>query len=318
MPLSYHDGHVYVWRDGKPRVTETLFAVAYSGGRSTGLYGAGVYAYTSLGTLLSYPSKSMYAINVSNVKFFMPYNLDHLIDFASKLLACFNSKLGRGGIDKKYDDLRWEAFNLGRKISLNDKIYFSTDTIDAAVNKTIESYEKFGWESATQPINAILTSKGYMGVEPDFRSANSNEFGVVIFKEFYERKIGRNLGVENIDFGFEVKRDDEFVKKCIEDEMVNEIVRYYKEVPYTTTYMFKDSIKNSIYFEISRIVKQKKGKDYIDNDDYLNYYESVIWDEEFVKSAVDKALKSCIEKNDEMTCERVKEKEAARYLDPFK
>ena len=190
----------FIYREGKPRLTECQFQ-HLMGRRSSGLYGSGLYAYRSKDIAThrcSHSGTDCYEIDVSKLNFYKPENLDNIIDLSAHMM---------NGIRKYEENVsdEWLEDDIRRIKDLDINLYEVKEAIERANWCRQNINDPFG-KQCTLPINYLLLSKGFDGIEPEGSAANKNQFGVVIFKEIIDNIFDKNHKCleEDIDIGVKI------------------------------------------------------------------------------------------------------------------
>jgi len=191
----------FLFRVGKPRVTETLSK--HFTERGTGQQGTGIYAYGSKSYAIQIAeNRPIYKIDASKVKFFTPRNIipqSFFVD-GQKDFIRLSTVMNAIALAKSFNDKKW----YGRSIEdlMNDAILigshfdFTEKQINEAINKTVKEVKSSDTTKASQPINHLLGVKGYGGVDPGKNLRDDNSVGIVVFRETFGIKSGEEENVK--------------------------------------------------------------------------------------------------------------------------
>jgi hypothetical protein len=201
MPKEYTEhGYPtkYVWRKGKPYITENMNQHVSS--RGSGRYGSGLYAYRTAHRMLGLvkdPQKDWKdehtepycQLDVTRLNFFHPTDYTQLEELSDKMndLAW---NLHQTSIKDRTNTWIAELVTKIEQLKYPDPQLVKDglrhiDKIDifTAITKTAECMDTKNLCECSQPINHLLIENEFDGVEPNANEADNNHHGIVIFQE---------------------------------------------------------------------------------------------------------------------------------------
>jgi hypothetical protein len=246
-----------VYRNGAPRVTESLNQ--HTDRRSTGYYGSGVYAYQTLSRAAK-DEREVYALDISHLRLYHPVAIDELVSASSDMLEAFRKlkqyndpslvELVRAGEVRDPEYLKWVNSAYENLLSIPNLTVTRSDVQNAIADSlhcrnTVAPEDRFHRdEYCSVPLNYLLRAKGYDGVQPDLASADSNTFGVVIFRE----ALDHGIPIKNTDdipgLGKRINLTTPKARMILRDEREDPVIQNKDVESY-----FKYSIESKLWEE---------------------------------------------------------------------
>lgn len=223
-----------LYRCSKPRIRECMDE--HTGRRSTGNYGCGLYAYEHIEPAKAQArgdKEKCYIIPIKGAKLYKPYHIGQLADFSSAMtIVAYDDDPNWSkelfdhikNVERKYKaekdkdrqaerryqayhDVDMERFGLGGFDSSGIHIINAIQKSKECIAKKREGLSPWEWAMyCSPPINHLLYDQGFDGIMPLGEAADWNSAGVVVFKEFLEKKFGKELKAhENFEYGEELK-----------------------------------------------------------------------------------------------------------------